>query len=314
MKTIYDIYKNSPPLEPLALTIGNFDGFHRGHRKLVNVLKNVALEKNLSSSVMTFYPHPEQVLSSKSKEHFQLSHPEGLKEDLKKEGVDYFFLQEFTKDFAFLSAHDFFYKILLEKMKVKALIIGEDFSFGKDRKGGIKELRDFCEKSSVSLTEVPCVLWKGQRISSTGIRKAAMRSDMESVNFLLGRPFCLSGVVETGERRGKQLGFPTANISCERSEFLRKGVYLTLCELQGKKYNSITNLGYRPTFDSSRTKVYVETHIFEKLSDFYGEMIKIEFLRFLRDEKKFSSPQNLVSQIDKDLKIAFDFFKIRSKN
>ncbi len=308
MEAVYDLYKSERNLKSSVVTIGNFDGFHIGHQKLVKILKEVAYKKKLCSLVLSFYPHPEQVLSSKSEEHFQLFSHEDLKLQLKKENVDYFVLQKFTKEFSLMSAEDFFYRILIDKMKAKALVVGCDFSFGRDRHGSGKELRSFCEKSSVSLEEVPSVIWRGQRVSSTRIRQAAMRGDMKSVNFLLNRPFCLSGVVEKGDGRGKGLGFPTANMSSESSEFLKKGVYFTYCELRGRKYHSITNLGYRPTFRASKVKVYIETFLLDKLSDFYGETIRVEFLQFLRDEVKFPSAKDLVFQIDKDLEKAKIFF------
>lgn len=314
METIYDLDRQDVSFQPSALTIGNFDGFHRGHQSLVAALKQKAEEKQLYSSVLSFYPHPEQVLLSKSQHHFQLFDHEDLKLQIEKQGIDYFILQKFTKKFSLMSAEDFFYQILIDKIKMKALVVGADFSFGRSREASMNELRAFCKKNSVSLTEVPSVMWRGQRVSSTRIRQAAMRGDMESVNTLLNRPFSLSGIVKKGDGRGKKLGFPTANILSESSEFLRKGVYLTLCELGGKKYNSITNLGYRPTFSNCGATIYIETFIFETLPDFYGQRIIVEFLQFLRNEIKFASVESLVSQINKDLKKAKIFFHNKSPN
>ena len=311
MQIFKDLYepKLESTINSCVITIGNFDGLHKGHRQLIKKLKTIGAYYKKPCVVLSFSPHPIQVLSATPQQHFQLFPEDDLIEQLDKEKVDYFILHPFTKKFSQTSPKDFFDTVLKKVLKATALVVGSDFSFGRLRQGGIEELRGFCTENHIELHVVSPVQYKGQRISSTRIRQAAQRGDMESVQQLLQRSFYIKGQVQKGEGRGKKLGFPTANIESQGSEFLKKGVYFSHLYLRGQKYNGVTNLGYRPTFSSNEMKIYIETFIMENLPDFYGETVKVEFLSFLRDEVKFESAEHLVFQIEKDVKKAKEFFQ-----
>lgn len=291
----------------VALTIGNFDGVHLGHQQLLNTLKAKADENQLLSAVMTFYPHPMQVLHPEKKIE-RMFDQRDLVEVLNDLGIHYLFEQNFNSEFARLEPEVFLREMLVKKMQVKQLIVGYDFAFGHDRSGDLSVLKSLCQALSVGLTVVPAYEKDEFRVSSTVIRQKLKSGEVEISAHLLGRPFYYRGVIQKGFQRGRILGVPTANLFPDVSFVPRQGVYVTQSYLQGHCFKGITNVGVNPTV-SDEQKIRVETHLFDFNQDVYGQEMRVEFLKFLRDEKKFSGLDELKEQIHRDIVEAKDFFR-----
>lgn len=285
--------------ESTCLTIGNFDGVHIGHQALVRSLTENAKSKNQKSVVLTFNPHPLEVLHPESqlRRLFDINDQQRMFSQL---GVDYLVVQKFTKDLAKLPANDFFIKYLVETLKVKHLIIGHDFQFGKNREAGENELAQLCSERKIELTVVPPVVCRDQVVSSTLIRNNLELGKLKLANEMLGRAYYLSGTVVRGDQRGRTIGFPTANLDPTVEPFLKIGVYQTMAYFDGQVRPSITNVGYHPTFHVAK-KVKIETHILDYDGDLYDHQMRVEFLDYIRGEQKFESLQALISQINADI-------------
>jgi len=293
---------------PCVVTLGNFDGMHHGHQELLKVVQERAKALNALKIVMTFDPHPVQVLYPE-RGLKRLFPKEDLAEQLEKRGFDELILEPFSREFSQLKPENFFSDYLLKPMNLKALVVGHDFSFGVDRSGNLDKLKKFCLDSKVELDVIQPLAKEGGVISSTRIRKALQESDVEQATQLLGRPFYLRGLVEKGDQRGRQLGFPTANISPQNEIIPHNGVYLTRVSVQNKIYMAITNVGLNPTFNSPVLKPRVESHLLDFDGDLYGLKMQVEFLRHRRAEKKFASVQDLVAQIRQDAQWAREQIK-----
>ena len=225
-------------------------------------------------------------------------------------GVTYLVEEKFSKDFSLMSAEQFLTSYVEKIFNPVHLVVGYDFSFGKSREGNIEFLKDYCAKKQIGLTVVePCEL-NGQIVSSSQIRNFLEHGELAKAQEFLGRPYYLRGPVRVGYKRGRTLGTPTANISPEIEFVPRKGVYFTWAYLDDKKYPSISNIGYNPTFENSDSYLRVETHIFDFDQDIYGEHLRIELIKFQRDEIKFNSLEALKHQIANDIKSAHEYFKL----
>lgn len=295
MKVFFDPDK---PLEfSTSATIGIFDGVHLGHKKIISLIKQDANEKGLASCIITFHPHPLKVLRDS-----QLPLIIPLRERLKlleKEGVDITVCFNFTKDFAKISATDFVTDILVNKLRVKSIFVGPDFYFGRKREGNIELLKNLGKTYGFDTISVNPVSSDDEILSSTSIRKLIEEGMVHKAGKFLGGYFFMEGKIKEGERRGRQLGFPTANLDTDWELLPKKGVYVTWANLDGRKHKSITNIGVRPTFDAN--KLLIETHIFDFSGDIYGKTMRIEFVERLRDERKFESVDALVAQISRDV-------------
>jgi len=225
-------------------------------------------------------------------------------------GVDFCVEENFDSAFSQISAHDFFFEILQKRLHSQALVVGSDFAFGKKREGTVQRLKSFCDESGMSLQVVNKVQIDGVEVSSSRIRAALAEGDVERAAKMLGRPFSYSGEVIHGDKRGRTIGFPTANMKCEEKFPLKPGVYATSVFWREKEYLSVTNIGTRPTFESSELKI--ETHILEHTFELYGEVLEVRFHFFLRSEKKFSSVDELKAQITTDTILAK--MQLRSRN
>jgi riboflavin kinase/FMN adenylyltransferase len=221
---------------------------------------------------------------------------------LQRLGVDFCVEEAFNASFASTSAQDFFEEILLKRVHARVIVVGDNFYFGKNREGNIQVLRQFCESSGVVLEAMSPIEWKGAPVSSSRIRQALGSGDVELAAELLGRPFFYRAEIVHGDKRGRLLGFPTANMKCEPKFPLKAGVYATTVIWRNQTYRGITNLGTRPTFDSTELKM--ETHLIGEEFDLYGEMLEVLFHERIRDEKKFASVQELKSQIEADTLLA----------
>lgn len=295
MKVIFD------PEEPIqnstSATIGNFDGVHIGHKKILSAIKEEAKEQGLSSCVITFHPHPQKVL-----QNIDIPLLTPIRERLKlleEQGIDVVACYTFTKDIAKISAQDFVTDILVGKLNLKHLIVGPDFSFGRKREGNLELLNKMGSEYGFDTKVIETALYQGEIVSSSSIRNLVREGNLLKARNFLGYNFYVEGQVKEGEKRGRQIGFPTANLETDWDILPKVGVYATLANVEGTKHHSITNIGYRPTF--GHNELLIETHIFNFSEDIYKKRIKVEFVDRVRDEQKFDGPDALVEQIKKDV-------------
>ncbi|MGP8080733.1 MAG: bifunctional riboflavin kinase/FAD synthetase [Dehalococcoidales bacterium] len=290
----------SPPKETL-LTIGVFDGVHLGHKFLISNVVKMAAAQNLLSCVITFRQHPRDLLSPKSKLLYLCSVEERI-QLLKNEGVDIVAALTFNRELAKLSARDFV-SLLVKHLKMRGLVIGPDFSLGKNREGNAAVLRALGQEMGFNVTVVTPKIIDGEVASSTAIRQALADGDMEKVMRLLGRPFSLHGKVARGERRGTELGFPTVNLNVDVKMALPPdGVYATRAYIGGQEFQAVTNIGRRPTFGDNNERT-IESFILHYNQDIYGKDVKIEIIKRLREEKHFDNIEELKKQIAEDVKL-----------
>ena len=286
-------------LKSCVLSIGNFDGLHIGHRQLISALLRSARDRGVPSLVLTFNPHPLELLKPEIQPQFLFS-KQDLSEQLAQLGVDYLVEIPFTKELASMSADQFFAEHLMGKLKPLKLVVGYDFCFGRNKEGNINYLKKKTHAENVGLEVIEALHRDGQPISSSRIRKALSEGAIELVQDLLGRSFYKRGRVIKGQQQGRKLGFPTANIPVTEGAPLANGVYCTRTEVGGNSYSSITNVGYRPTLEVSSIP-YIETHIFDQDFNLYDKEIRVHFLKFVRPEQKFSHIEDLKRQIRLDI-------------
>lgn len=307
MKWIRSQEEAIPHFKSSVLTIGNFDGVHLGHQKLLKKLVQSARENNTDSVVLTFRPHPRTILRPGEVHHRLFDYRDQV-EMMSQLGVAYLIEEKFSKDFSLMTAEDFLVNYVFKNFNPKNIVVGYDFSFGKSRVGNIDFLKEFCNARNVGLEVVDAYSQDGQVVSSSQIRLMLEHGDVKKAQEFLGRPYYLRGPVRVGNHRGRTIGTPTANISPEIEFVPRKGVYFTWAILGDHKYASITNIGYNPTFETTESYLKVETHIFGFDRDIYGEHLKVELIKFHRDEMKFSSVEALKMQIANDIAAAKNFF------
>ena len=295
MKVIFD--PDEPIQNSTSATIGNFDGVHIGHRKILDAVKEEAKKRGISSCVITFHPHPQKVL-----QNLEIPLLTPIRERLKQleaEGIDVVACYTFTKDIAKMSAEDFVTDILVNNLKLKHLIVGPDFSFGRKRQGNMDLLNKMGTEYGFDTEVIDTAKIDGEIVSSTAIRKFVREGKMVKAAKFLGYNFYIEGQVKEGERRGRQIGFPTANLETDWDILPKVGVYATRAHIDGKAHRSITNVGYRPTFGIN--ELLIETHIFDFKEDIYKKRFKVEFVDRVRDEQKFDGPEALISQIKIDV-------------
>jgi len=289
---------NFAPQRETLLTIGVFDGIHTGHCYLLENLMRRAQEKNLLSGVVTFNPHPQSVLRPQDQLPW-LSDLKNRVNSLQKLGINLVAVLSFTPEVSQLSALGFI-SLLKKYLLMRSLMIGPDFALGRGREGDADLLRSLGQEMEFSVEIVPPFTVDGEIVSSTLIRQALAQGDITKVEKLMGRHFYLVGKVITKSKRGRALGFPTANLNIQAQQALPgNGVYATLARVDSKQYASATNIGTRPTFGNSEK--WVETHLLNYKGDLYGKEIRIEFVQKLREELCFASPEELRAQIGKDI-------------
>lgn len=295
-------------LPSIGVTIGNFDGFHLGHQSLIENVKYKCIESNSKTVVITFNPHPQKILNPE-KEKFLISSYDKKRKLLSSFGVDFLVELSFTRDFSTLSAADFLEKFIFIYPRIHTIYLGYDFAFGANKQGSHELVKNICQKRAVNVEIQPKFEFEGLVISSSLIRSKLLGGELESVHRFLGRPYLLEGVVVKGEGRGKKIGFPTANIQVGNDLIMpHKGVYITRTHYRDMTYESITNVGSNPTFKENLV-INIETNIFDFDLDIYGEKIEIEFLKKIRDEKKFSTVNDLINQIKLDVDNSRNYFK-----
>jgi len=302
MKVFDNLDQIKEPFKRAVITIGNFDGVHIGHQALFHEVIEKAAAIDGTSVAMTFEPHPIRVLK-------QNNHPplitlyEQKAELIERTGIDVLICVPFTLKFAALSAEQFIKNLLVQKIGMQAIVVGEDYSFGKNREGNIAMLRSYAPQYGF---EVIVAGWvraaraMEDRISSTRIRELITEGLMEQAEKMLGRSYQIRGRVVAGrDRGGKLLGIPTANINLNDELCPKTGIYAVTVEFNGQKYKGVANIGYSPTFDDHQFTV--EVHILDFSDNIYGKKIRINFIKRIRDEKKFSNISELVDQINLDI-------------
>jgi riboflavin kinase/FMN adenylyltransferase len=287
------------PQGETLLTIGVFDGVHAGHRYLLKKLQQRAAEQNLLSGVVTFSPHPQSVLHP----HNQLPWLTSLEDRVgafQELGVNIVAVLTFTSKLAQLSAQEFI-SLVKKYLRMRGLMVGPDFALGQGREGNINLLHALGRKMEFSVEVIPPFTINGEVVSSTLIRRALVQGDMRKVERLMGRYFYLGGKVITSDKRGRVLGFPTANLDIKPQQALPgNGIYATIAQVDGKQFSSATNIGIRPTFGEGEKTV--ETHLLNYKGDLYGKDMRVEFVQKLRDEQRFTSSEELKAQIEKDVR------------
>ncbi|WP_010165814.1 bifunctional riboflavin kinase/FAD synthetase [Candidatus Epulonipiscium viviparus] len=277
------------------VVIGNFDGVHLGHQKLFAAA--VEAKGDMDVLALSFFPHPTWILSGAKKEI--ITPTRDKIEVMKSLGVDIFVEYPFTLELANMNAYDFFDKILIEDLKAKVVVVGEDYRFGKARKAGIAELAEMCEKKGVRLCVVKKLMLEGEKVSSTQIRRYLAEGAVEDASKLLGYTYKIVGKVIKGKQLGRTIGFKTANISTKEGVLYPKnGVYATKVKVYNKEFLAITNIGYNPTV-GGKVKM-IESNIFDFEKEIYDEEIEVSFLKFIRPEKKFVNLNDLKMQIITD--------------
>ncbi len=289
-----------PDFRDTMLTIGTFDGVHLGHRMILDKLVQQARIENRESVLVTFEPHPRKLLFPD--QPLQLLTPLEKKLSLiTGTGIQHVVVVPFTRSFAAMSAQDYITDFLVARFRPASIVIGYDHHFGHDRTGNIHLLKKFQETFGFRVHEIPAQLIDDAAVSSTKIRKALMAGHVKDAADMLGRPYSLSGKVEHGARRGRTIGYPTANIQAGYSEQLipATGVYAVQVVWQGQQHNGMLNIGYNPTVTDEHIR-RIEVHLFDFDRDIYGTSLEIHFIARLRDETRFDSLEDLKLQLQQD--------------
>ena len=290
--------------EQLVVTIGNFDGLHKGHKKIIQEMKNISLNSSAKTMVIFTEPHAKEFFSMDKnimEQPARISPWRDKFKNLENENIDFAFFLKFNKSLQTMSPEIFIEKVL-GSLNISNLMIGDDFRFGQDRKGDFVMLKDWSKSEGISLSKLPTFSIDNRRVSSTWIRETLSLSDFSTTKKLLGRPYSFEGKVVHGNRLGRSIGFPTANIWLPKNNLPIKGVFSVKISIDVSEFEGIANIGIRPTVGG--TSPVLEVNIFDFKKEIYGKRIKVEFVKKIRDEKKFDSLDDLKKQIAKDVNTA----------
>lgn len=286
-------------LPPTIAAIGFFDGIHLGHQKVIQTAVKEAKEKNMESAVITFHPHPSVILKSENKKIKYITPLEEKQEIIKNLHVDRLYIIEFSKDLSLLSPQKFIDHFIIS-LHIKGLIAGFDYTYGHKGQGNMENISLYAN-NHFTYRIIPKVELSNEKISSTRIRELLTSGKMEEVNTLLGRPFSLSGIVVEGDKRGRKIGYRTANLQVKSDTLLPKsGVYAVKVFYKNHSYEGIANIGVKPTFKDHLIEPSIEVHIFDFNQNVYGKNLVIQLIKYIRDEKKFNGIEELISQIKQD--------------
>ncbi len=289
--------------EPVCSAVGFFDGLHIGHMALVHKVAEIASKKHYKKALMTFDHSPAFVLGYSDDDRYLTSMEDRIKilEDI---GFDYLFVIEFSKDIANLTPEDFIQHYIID-CHIKHIVCGFDFRFGRQNSGNTHTLQN---NDSFDTTIINEVMYKNEKISSTRIRHILQVGQIDDMNELLGRKYCVQGEIIKGRNIGHSLGFPTANVEYNSYYLPTNGVYAVMVIIQGKRYKGMCNIGFNPTF-TALDKPSLEVYILDFNQDIYGENMIVEFHRFVRYEKSFQNKDELINQLQTDEKIIYEYFK-----
>ncbi len=294
-----------------VLTIGKFDGVHLGHQAVLKNLVEKARELNLPATVMVFEPQPEEVFAP-DKAPARLSRLRDKYEFLEGLGVDRLLCVKFDRQFAQCSAEHFVESLLVDKLGIRFLVVGDDFRFGQGRQGDFSMLQCSGEQLGFDVVSTHSFRRKDCRISSTAVREALSRGDFNEAEAMLGHPFAICGKVVHGEKKGRTIGFPTANVLLKRCKTPVNGVFAVHVKWHSKTFRGVANVGTRPTVNGTRSQL--EVHLFDFAQSLYGQRICVEFVNKLRDEQKFESFEGLHQQIQQDAKQARQLLATNDQN
>ncbi len=299
--SIYNQISELSELTNSIVTIGTFDGVHLGHQKIIKRLTELKKQHGGNIVVFTFNPHPRKILFPEQKDLKLITTSEEKCELLNSFGVDHVLVYPFTKEFSKMQANDYVSKIIIEGLKTTILVIGYDHKFGSNREGNIETLKELSKISNFKVEEIAAQEINQLNVSSTRIRKAIEEGDITTANSFLGYPFFISGKVIKGKQLGRTIGYPTANILIEDSDKLipKNGVYSVNVKLGNNQYNGMLNIGVNPTTDNDNT-IKIEVNIFDFNKSIYDEKIRVEFIKRIRDEKKFTTLEELKKTLADD--------------
>lgn len=318
MRKTLKIYRCLPRYDnhrPSAVTIGNFDGVHRGHQTILARVAHLAEQRDLASTVMTFEPHPRVYFAHKGNRPelmpTQISSLRDKVWGIERLQIQQLALLRFNQAFASLSADEFVEQVLIQGLSTRWLLVGEDFRYGHKRMGDIEHLRRAGRRNGFEVEIITDVVDEhGHRISSSEVRTALAVGNLDSAAHLLGHPYRISGHVVHGKKLGRTLGYPTLNIRVPQLCAARSGIYVVRAYgLSEQPLSGVASLGVRPTIDHAG-RIMLEVHLLDCNIDAYGKLIRIEFLKFLRDEEKFPDLQTMTAAIDNDAQRARDYFSL----
>ena len=298
MKTIHGI-ENFPADEASIVTIGTFDGVHLGHQQILKQLIDTSRKSKLKSVLLTFFPHPRMVLQPDISMRLIQTIQEREKA-LQKTGLDYLVVHPFSTEFSRLSADDYVKQILVEQLNVRKVVVGYDHRFGRNRTASLEDMYHYADIHEFEVIEINAEKIESTAVSSTKIRKAIDEGNIELANTYLGHSFTIEGMVIDGDKRGRELSYPTANIDLQNQHKIvpKQGVYLVKSKLKGRVVYGMMNIGTKPTFDT--TMPSIEVHFLDWNGDLYGQAVQVELLKWVREERKFSSVEELQTQIQAD--------------
>ncbi len=299
--------KDLPLHEETVCTIGSFDGFHIGHEKIIDRVKKYAETERRKSLIITFEPHPKKFLNPE-KAPCVITDIETKKELLKRKNIDYLYIINFDEKFSKITAKEFL-KFLTQTLKCKHIIVGYDWQFGYKKEGNVFFAEKFEKELNFKLEIIEPILQDDIRVSSTLIRELLKKGDIEKASYFLGRQYCIKGEIVEGNKIGRKIGFPTINIKPPKDLCLKKGVYAGFIEINGNIYPAVINYGNRPTVDGKN--LVIEAHILGRYVEINDRYAKVIFVSFIREEKKFSSLENLRKQISEDIKKAKQILEVK---
>jgi len=303
-----DFFNKKFASKPLIATIGNFDGLHLGHKEIIKKMKSIGDKDNLQSLVIFTEPHAKEFFAEQKDLPEQPTRISPWRDKCKRlndNNVDYAFFLRFNKKLQRMSPEEFIDEIL-SKLNIKYLMVGDDFKFGKERSGDFDFLANWGEINEIEVARIPTYSFEDRRVSSTWIRECIANGDFDLAEKLLNRRYTFSGKVVFGNRLGRTIGIPTANIWVPKSNLPIRGVYAVKAIVKGETFNGIANMGVRPTVGG--TSPVLEIHIFDFNKEIYGERIEVEFFKKIRNEQKFENLEKLKEQINSDIKKTRKYF------
>lgn len=298
MKTIHGI-ENFPADEASIVTIGTFDGVHLGHQQILKQLIDTSRKSKLKSVLLTFFPHPRMVLQPDISMRLIQTIQEREKA-LQKTGLDYLVIHPFSTEFSRLSADDYVKQILVEQLNVRKVVVGYDHRFGRNRTASLEDMYHYADIHEFEVIEINAEKIESTAVSSTKIRKAIDEGNIELANTYLGHSFTIEGMVIDGDKRGRELSYPTANIDLQNQHKIvpKQGVYLVKSKLKGRVVYGMMNIGTKPTFNAAMPSI--EVHFLDWNGDLYGQAVQVELLKWVREERKFNTVEELQTQIQAD--------------
>jgi len=299
MDVIYGSENIPADLKDVFATIGNFDGIHLGHRYIFQKMREEALAEGRRTVVISFEPHPKMVLHPERRPFYLISTAEEKINLLREIGIEAFLIIPFSLEYSQITAREFVEYTLWEKLRIRKIIIGHDYTFGRGREGNEAFLAAEGKRLGFTVEAMNAFCVGDEIVSSTKIREAILRGDVRFAATLLGRPYNLSGQIVAGDRRGQELGFPTANIAVNKELLPPRGVYAVRCTLEEKSLDGVMNIGFNPTFAGG--KLSIEVHILDFNQNIYGKNLDVMLIERLRDEVRFDGPEKLVAQIKMDI-------------